>query len=306
MRLAALALEGERDPSQFVADTVGSEAVMSEYLMHEVLQRLPEDLQQFLLRTSVAQPLTVELATVLSDDADAETKLAALEHTGLFVTRSDQAASLYRFHSLFRALLHARLRHTEPALERDLSGRAAKWYDANDMPAEAETHAFAAGEWQLGSALACGRWVQGVLLGAVSGVDVDLPPNAPRVDVAELALLAVIDAIAHGDRREATMWRTRLDAQLPSGEGDSILRVTRSLVDVLYARAFGTDARSTAACRTLEETELGSETDTALLHAIVRLREAEILLETDDDEGTMRALLDARVRRAAAPRRRGS
>ncbi len=303
LRLAALALEGERDPSQFVADTVGSEAVMSEYLMHEVLQRLPEDLQRFLLRTSVAQPLTVELAAELSDDLDAEAKLADLEHTGLFVTRSDQAASLYRFHSLFRALLHARLRHTEPALERELSARAARWYDANAMPAEAESHAFAAGEWKLGSTLACKRWTQGVVLGAVCGVDVELPPNAPRADVAELALLAAIDAVADGELRDATMWRTRVDALVPVDNAEPIVRVTRLLLDVLYARAFGMDSRAVAACRALSETELESESDTALLHAIVRLREAEVLLETADDEGTLRALLDARLRgsRAAAP-----
>jgi LuxR family maltose regulon positive regulatory protein len=303
LRLAALALEGERDPSQFVADTVGSEAVMSEYLMHEVLQRLPEDLQRFLLRTSVAQPLTVELAGVLSDDPDPESKLADLEHTGLFVTRSDQAVSLYRFHSLFRALLHARLRHTEPALERELSARAARWFDANDMPAEAETHAFAAGEWKLGGTLACTRWVHSVLLGSVSGVDVDLPLHAPRADVANLSLIAAIDAVSKGERRDATMWRTRVDSLVPIADDEPVLRVTRLLLDVLYARAFGPDTRSVTACRTLREIELGSESDTALLHAIVRLREAEILLETDEDEGTLRSLLDARSRasRAAAP-----
>ena len=200
---------GERDPSQFVADTVGSEAVMSEYLMHEVLQRLPDDLQRFLLRTSVAQPLTVELAAELSDDLDAEAKLADLEHTGLFVTRSDQAASLYRFHSF---LHRAPARPAPPRRARARAGAVGthhpRWYDKNEMAAEAETHAFTAGEWKLGSTLACKRWVQGVLLGAVSGIDVELSPNAPRADVAELALLAAIDAVAAGDRRDATMWRT--------------------------------------------------------------------------------------------------
>ncbi len=75
------------------------------------------------------------------------------------------------------------------------------------------------------------------------------------------------------------------------------------LLDVLYARAFGIDARGLAACRTLRDAELETEADTALLHAVVRLREAEIMLETDDDEATLRAILDARLRgsRNAAP-----
>jgi LuxR family maltose regulon positive regulatory protein len=303
LRLAALALAGERDPSRFVADTVQTDAAMSEYLMEEVLQRLPEDVQRFLLRTSVAQPLTVELAAILSDDPEAEEKLATLERTGLFVSRPDRPDGEYRFHALFDALLHARLRFQEPELERELCGRAAAWFDAHDMPAEAEASAFAAGDWQLGSRLACRRWIQRILRGLVYGVEVDLPPAAPRGDVGELALLAAIDATMAGDRREAAMWRTRADALLGRDRAEPTLSITRRFLDVFFGRAFGVDARAIAACRALHEAELEAPGDTSLLHAIARLREAEILLDTDDDEGTLRALLDARVRgnRAAAP-----
>jgi LuxR family maltose regulon positive regulatory protein len=306
LRLAALVLADERDPSRFVADTVQTDAAMSEYLMEEVLQRLPADVQRFLLRTSVAQALTVELAAILSDDPAAEEKLAMLERTGVFVSRPDRpdrSDGEYRFHALFHALLHARLRFEEPELERELCRRAAAWFDAHDMPAEAEACAFSAGDWKLGSRLACRRWIQGILRGIVYGVELDLPPSAPRGDVGELALLAAIDATAAGDRREATMWRTRADALLGRETADPTSAVTRRLLDVFFGRAFGADARAIAACRSLREAELESSGDTALLHAVVRLREAEILLDTDDDEGTLRALLDARVRgnRAATP-----
>ena len=302
VRLAALALADERDPARFVADTVQSDAVMSEYLMQEVLERLPEDLQRFLLRTSVAQPLTVELASVLSGDADAGAKLAQLERAGLFVTRADRPVDEYRFHALFGALLHAQLRHADPALERALSQQAAEWFERHDMPVEAELHAFAAADWSRASSLACRRWVQAALGGSV-GVTIAVPPGTPRAEVAELSLLAAIDATVDGDRPNATLWRTRLDALLEPGAGNAVTRVARLLLDVLYARAFGIDARGLAACRALRDAELEHEADTALLHAVARLREAEILLETDDDEATLRAILDARLRgsRNAAP-----
>src|SRR5262245_8570949 len=306
LRLAALVLADERAPSRFVADTVQTDVAMSEYLMEEVLQRLPADVQRFLLRTSVAQPLTVELAAILSDDPGAEEKLALRERTGVFVSRPDgpdRDNGEFRFHALFTAVLHARLRFQEPELERELCGRAAAWFDAHDMPVEAEACAFAAGDWHLGSRLACRRWIQGILRGIVYGVDLDLPPSAPRGDVGELAVLAAIDATAAGDRRDATMWRTRGDALLGPDRGEPTLSITRLLLDVFFGRAFGADARAIAACRALRDAELESPGDTALLHAVARLREAEILLDTDDDEGTLRALLDARVRgnRAAAP-----
>jgi len=303
LRLAAIALAAEHDPSRFVADTVRTDAAMSEYLMEEVLQRLPADVQRFLLRTSVAQPLTVDLAAILSDDPAAEEKLAVLERTGLFVSRPDRPDGDYRFHALFDALLHARLRYQEPELERELCARAAAWYDAHGMPVEAEPCAFAAGDWQLGSRLACRRWIQGVLRGVVYGVEHHLPPGAPRADVGELSLLVAIESTLSADRREATMWRTRADALLGPDLRDPTLAIARLLLDVFFGRAFGADARAIAACRSLREAELETPGDTALLHAVARLREAEILLDTDDDEGTLRALLDARVRgnRAAAP-----
>ena len=205
--------------------------------MQEVLQRLPDDLQQFLLRTSVAQPLTVELATVLSDDHDTEAKLAQIEHTGLFVTRSDEPASEYRFHSLFGALLHARIRHLDPELERKLSGRAAFWFDKHDMPVEAEKHAFAAGEWQLGSSLACKRWVQSVLFGAVAGAEVVASARTRRAARSPSSRCSPRSTpsppATAATRRCGAAGSTRCS---PPSEVDPILRVTRLLVDVLYAR----------------------------------------------------------------------
>jgi LuxR family maltose regulon positive regulatory protein len=303
LRLAALALNRERDPERFVIDTVRSDTVMSEYLMQEVLERYPDHLQQFLLRTSAAQPLTIQLAEILSGDPDAGAHLALLEGSGVFVTRADEPVSQYRFHALLQTLLYARLRHTDAAEARALSAQAAHWFCAHDMPAEGETHAFAATEWKLGATLACTRWAHAVVsLGWVSGLNVDLPPSAPTAEVAELALIAAIDATVIGDRRTATLWRSRADALFgKSVDVDGDVEIARLLLDVFFGRAFGTDTRSLAACRILTSSDF--DTKTELLHAFVRLRQAELLLETDDEEGTLRALLDARWRatRNAAP-----
>jgi DNA-binding CsgD family transcriptional regulator len=90
------------------------------------------------------------------------------------------------------------------------------------------------------------------------------------------------------------MWRSRLDALEP--EGDEWLAVGRLLLDVFFGRAFGTDGRARDACRALRTADLGPDTET--LHALARLREAELLLdaEGESEEGTLRALLDGRWR----------
>src|SRR5262249_60998265 len=115
------------------------------------------------------QPFTGARPRIPPADPAAEEKLPAPDRTGLFVSRPDRPDGEYRFHALFDALLRARLRYEQPELERELCGRAAAWFDAHDMPAEAEACAFAAGDWQLGSRLACRRWLQGVLRGGVCG-----------------------------------------------------------------------------------------------------------------------------------------
>ena len=121
--------------------------------------------------------------------------------------------------------------------------------------------------------------------------------------------IAAANATAVLERRDALMWRSRLDALLAAeahaspGTRDPSFDAARLLLDVFYGRAFGTDARARASCQALLDLEIGP--DTRMMHAVARLRQAELLLDTEheDDEGTLRALLDARWRasRNASP-----
>jgi len=294
-RLAAIALGGHADRDGAVENIVRTEAVISDYLVREVLDGQPPELRRFLLRTSLAQPLTEELARELSGEADAGALLDQLERSGLFVTQRGDATGSYQFHALFGDLLRARIRHDDAATARSLLTRAAHWYVAHDMPVEAEQHAYEAGNLQLAGALSCRRFVRESLNGAwTQPIDVPIAP-AETARVPALALLAAVEAIGARDRRGALMWRSRLDALQPS-DADEWLVVGRLLLDVLYGRAFGTDARAREACRALLVADLGPET--ATLHALARLREAELLLdaEGESEEGTLRALLDGRWR----------
>ena len=53
LRLAALALVGHPDPEQFVAEFSGSDRTVAEYLIAEMVERQPPDVQDLLLRTSL-------------------------------------------------------------------------------------------------------------------------------------------------------------------------------------------------------------------------------------------------------------
>jgi LuxR family maltose regulon positive regulatory protein len=296
-RLAALALASHADRDGVVDNIVHTEAVIADYLLHEVLDGQPPEVRRFLVRTSMAQPLTEDLARELSGDDEAGARLERLERSGLVVTHSGDATGSYRYHALFGELLRARFRHDDPVTSRSLLTRAAHWFVEHDLPLEAEQHAYEAGNLELAGALSCRRFVRESLGGLWPQPSETTLTASESAEVPELALIAAVHAIVARDRSGGLMWRSRLDALQPSiDEKDEWLAVGRMLLDVLYGRAFGTDARALDACGTLLALDLGP--DTEILHAVARLREAELLLdaEGESEEGTLRALLDGRWR----------
>jgi LuxR family transcriptional regulator, maltose regulon positive regulatory protein len=66
LRLAAISLAGHPDPDRFVAEFSGSERTVAEYLLAEMLERQPPDVQDLLLRTSVLDQVNGELADLLT------------------------------------------------------------------------------------------------------------------------------------------------------------------------------------------------------------------------------------------------
>ena len=301
IRLAALALAAEKDQDRFVADTLHTEEVVSDYLLQEVLGRLPPDQQEFLLRTSIAEPLTADLAQVLTGCESAQERLEELEHNGVFVTRLDDEPSTYRFHALFGALLRARLRCESPELTEQLLDQAARWFAGHDMPLEAESHAQAAGDWELAGQLACDRWTRDALRSP------EFPPPPPveaPVEVSErvapVALLLAATAIRSGDRATANRWRGRVDGVESVGAGE-LQMMSRPLVDVLFGRAFGSDTRSLRAASGLSaSTHIAAD---PIAHSVVRLREAELLLDSAEPDAALDVLFHARwLARRDAPR----
>ena len=53
LEMAALSLQGREDRLEFVRAFTGSHRFVLDYLIEEVLERQPIDVQEFLLRTSV-------------------------------------------------------------------------------------------------------------------------------------------------------------------------------------------------------------------------------------------------------------
>jgi len=205
LRLAALSLAGHPDPERFAAEFSGSERTVAEYLLAEVMERQSEEVRRLLLRTSMLDRISGELADQLTGGSGGERILQDLEEAGAFVVSLDGRRSWFRYHRLFAGLLQLELRHTEPGELPALHATAAGWYAGHGYPAEAVRHAQAARDWSLAARLLSDHWVD-LDLGGQAATARELlaafPAGVAAAD-AELTALTAAAELARGSLEEA-------------------------------------------------------------------------------------------------------
>jgi len=295
LRLAVGALQSEEDPHQFVVDAAATEAAVSDYMLGEVLMRQDQATQDFLLRTSVVEQITPELAIQLSGQESAGEVLLNLVHRGLFVVELEER-QCYQYHDLFRALLQARLRQRDPDLAAALHRQAAEWHLAHALPRLAASHARAAGDWPLLGRMLIEQWLEESIAEGAYADDqlVDVPPEAV-LETPELALIATTDACRWARREEADLYRAVLvQSALPTGTSatpEATWAAAQLLADVCYGWAFGGDARSAAAVATLR-TFPRTELATPRLRQLGALADAEQAIDAGELDRAERRLRD--------------
>ncbi len=143
LQLAAFALQKEHaQPEKFLAAFTGDHRYVMDYLVVEVLERLPEEIRDFLRRTSILDRLSAPLCDAVIDGTGSQAVLEQLETSNIFLFPLDAHREWYRYHRLFAEFLKARLAPQEEAL---LHARAAAWYESHRMPYFAVRHALEAG-----------------------------------------------------------------------------------------------------------------------------------------------------------------
>ena len=148
VRLATMYLSREHDDSA-LESFGGTERSVAEFLLAEVLARHDARTTDFLLRTSVVEWLTGELADALVPGGQGLARLERLEAANTFVTCIDRERSMFRLHPLLRDLLTHRFRRDDPVGYREAHRAAARWLDGADEPVEALGHAVSAEDWHL-------------------------------------------------------------------------------------------------------------------------------------------------------------
>jgi LuxR family transcriptional regulator, maltose regulon positive regulatory protein len=260
LRLAAVSLQHHPDPSGFIEYFAGSDATMSDYLVSEVLARQPPELRDFLLRTSVVDTLSADLADALTGTTDGHAMLTRLEHGGVLTTPLDERGTWHRYHPLFAELLRAELRAQLPQEAPQLHRRAATWLAEHGDDAAALRHAAAGSAWDLAADLTTTRWFHMMINGEM-GTLRRILETMPRECVEaspELGLAFCGVLLARGDHAGAQPYlrRAEEDVALVPPDRRAQFAASRAAMGLYEGRLRGDPKAALQAARELLERDV--------------------------------------------------
>ncbi len=148
LHLAGLALQQQgRDKEAFIHSFAGSHHHVLDYLVEEVLASQPDEVRDFLVRTSPLREFNAALCDAVTQSDNGQAMLDYLERHNLFLVPLDDARQWYRYHQLFADLLRGELGSREPEAAQQVHRLAARWNEAQGYHEQATEHALMAGDY---------------------------------------------------------------------------------------------------------------------------------------------------------------
>jgi LuxR family maltose regulon positive regulatory protein len=234
LRLAAMSLAGSSDPERFVAEFSGSSRTVAEYLLAEMLETQPPEVQHLLLRTSVLDRVNGELADLLTGHQGSERILLDLEDANAFVLSLDPARTWFRYHHLFADLLRLELRRRFPEDLPALHRLAAQWLTEHGEIVDAICHTQAAADWVAAARLLADHSFGLTLDGQAQTIEALLQgfPQGAATDGPDIPLARATSELARGRLDEAAAHLTVAEASIeatPAGRRHRLEVATAAL-----------------------------------------------------------------------------
>ncbi|WP_390616055.1 LuxR C-terminal-related transcriptional regulator [Maricurvus nonylphenolicus] len=152
LQIAALSVNAAKDVDEYIKNFSGSGRDFSEYIEHDIFDKLPAETQRFLVETSILEVLTPELCDVVTEGKDSKQQLAELQKLNLFLVTLDEERDCYRYHHFFRDFLRSKLTQGCDDGRAKMHRRVYTWCQENALINEAIDHMQSAGDWAVAGA----------------------------------------------------------------------------------------------------------------------------------------------------------
>lgn len=200
LQLARIWLAEKSDRASLIGGFSGRTNEIADYLAEQVLADLPENLQQFMMRTSILERFNGDLAEAVCEQENCWDILAKLERFNGLLDPLDNERHWYRYHHLFAQFLRDQLRRKASQRLPALHMAASQWYAKEGLLADATRHACLAGNYPHAAALVedAGGW-QLILQGGIGLLRKllrNFPPEEmtrfPRLQLAQVYLFTKV------------------------------------------------------------------------------------------------------------------
>jgi LuxR family maltose regulon positive regulatory protein len=143
--VASTSIQSRQDFGQYVRSLSGTQRPIGAYL-DELLDGLPREMVEFMLRTAILDRLCAPLCDVVTGASPSSELLASIRRRQLLLAPLDQEGQWYRYHPLLAEYLTQRLRSELGNEIPGLHQRASLWYASQELWTDAVQHAIAAGD----------------------------------------------------------------------------------------------------------------------------------------------------------------
>ena len=148
IQMAAISFKEQRlvDLDQFIQAFGGGNYLVSDYLLHEVISLLPDEVQQYLINTSILDRFSSALCDEVLGIDYSQRMIDLLETSNLFIIPLDDQRTWYRYHHLLMSYLTKRRVESKKETFVNYHLKAASWFEANQHLEECIQHYLAVGE----------------------------------------------------------------------------------------------------------------------------------------------------------------
>ncbi|KZZ22246.1 hypothetical protein A3752_06995, partial [Oleiphilus sp. HI0081] len=122
---------------------------LSEYIVSEILSQQPQNVSDFLLRSSCLLRLNAQLCDSMLNIQGSAKILDHLYRANLFITPLDNEHSWYRYHEMFRESLLRKIKVEQPTLLETLQKSAIEWLVTHEQAHEAIEQVVQLQDWDL-------------------------------------------------------------------------------------------------------------------------------------------------------------